>query len=451
MHQKIHAPLNTANRARTNTSLNQDYIVVIIYERIKDCFLMIHYRKRSGFWFPFNERENCETSIQTVGRILDRLSIDEYDQIHLFKVCSAKTLPCRARDVLFYCVTLKPNGNVNVLCNGRVDSNDFDQQVETLSDNAHVWLNNTQLKYLSKKSQLLGIEPISLHKQLKDIFHNTMNPSKRNSSTIFEEVHMPNVRSSSTVTLSSAESLIMSAKFTETIQQQIYQEYLDAALPSEYLNFRTFEHLMANKGLDSASNLHYFRAFDSMQRNYLTFIDYLLGLAALDPSTQHGGLPAEQRCRYIFRYYNAGNNQRMSFDEFKCMIEDIHKSKGLTLTSDNLNEEASRMFRAFGLRSLDQSLNLINFLSAVGQLKFRGTSVLFRLSKSINQLVKLNHTKSVENPANVARETTLTNKTPSLGSIVRRAEKVSISTNTNKDQTSYEIATHIVKVCCLLE
>lgn len=50
----------------------------------------------------------------------------------------------------------------------------------------------------------------------------------------------------------------------------------------------------------------------------------------MEPYTQHGGLPAEQRCRYIFRYYNYNEkgsnnnfeansvvNQSMNFEKFK--------------------------------------------------------------------------------------------------------------------------------------
>jgi Ca2+-binding EF-hand superfamily protein len=53
----------------------------------------------------------------------------------------------------------------------------------------------------------------------------------------------------------------------------------------------------------------------------------------MDPSTSHGGMtflsfnrriqlfivgaPAEQRCRYIFRFYNLKNNGNMSIEEFR--------------------------------------------------------------------------------------------------------------------------------------
>ncbi len=81
----------------------------------------------------------------------------------------------------------------------------------------------------------------------------------------------------------------------------------------------------------------YFYAFDLTHKSIISFTDFVLGLAAMEPLTQHGGVPAEQRCRYIFRYYsyndpdtnyNHGstksgneisntNNQFMTFSQFK--------------------------------------------------------------------------------------------------------------------------------------
>lgn len=57
----------------------------------------------------------------------------------------------------------------------------------------------------------------------------------------------------------------------------------------------------------------------------------------MEPSTQHGGPPAEQRCKYIFRYYslsdlnkqtiyqtdanfNSPNNSLMSFNQFRYFL-----------------------------------------------------------------------------------------------------------------------------------
>lgn len=43
------------------------------------------------------------------------------------------------------------------------------------------------------------------------------------------------------------------------------------------------------------------RAADVTGRGGLSFLELMLWAAALEPATQHTGIPAEIRCRYIFR------------------------------------------------------------------------------------------------------------------------------------------------------
>jgi hypothetical protein len=444
MHQKSLSPSNSNNTV--DGLLSQDYIVGVIYDKIKDVYLMINYRQRGGLWFLYSERRINETSQQTVKRLLEPIAIHDSDQIQLVKVCSTKTLPFKGRDVLFYAIIPKATNMISIWLNGKVDGIDFERQLNTLQDNAIVWLTTIQLKHISKLSRLLGIEPLSLNKQFKDIFHSTT----KSTGVIFEEVKIPQIETiSKTTHNNAAETLLISAKFTTAIQEKLYEEYHNAVLPSDYLNLETFKELILRKGLESQHVIDYFRAFDSTQRNYLTFIDYLLGLAALDPNTQHGGVPAEQRCRYIFRYYNINNNQRMTFDEFKLLIKDIHKNKAQNLTGDALNDEALQMFRSFGLRSADQTLSLMDFLSGVGQLRFRGTSVLFRLNVSINDYFQ--RSSSTSNTLIIPPSTsnmTTSNRTLSRVTMTRRSGTQQQLSNISVDEShQYEIATHIVKVC----
>jgi hypothetical protein len=441
MHQKSLSPSNTVD-----SLLSQDYIVSVIYDKIKDVYLMINYRQRGGLWFLFSERRINETSIQTIKRLLDPIIIYDSDQIQLVKICSTKTLPFKGRDVLFYAILPKSTTMINIWLNGKVEGIDFERQLNTLQDNAVVWLTTIQLKHVSKLSRLLGIEPLSLNKQFKDIFHSTIKMNNINNIVIFEEMKIPQIETISKMTHNNAaETLLISAKFLPTIQEKLYEEYHNAVLPSDYLNFETFKELILQKGLESEHLIDYFRAFDSTQRNYLTFLDYLLGLAALDPNTQHGGVPAEQRCRYIFRYYNINNNQRMTFDEFKLMIKDINKNKGQNLIGDALNDEALQMFRSFGLKSSDQTLSLMDFLSGVGQLRFRGTSVLFRLNMSISDFLKRSSIKS--NTSSTSNILT-SNRNLSTITMARRSGIQQQISNISVDESHpYEIATHIVKVC----
>ncbi|CAF3627087.1 unnamed protein product [Adineta steineri] len=440
-----HKSLPSSNNNIIDGHLSLDYIVCVIYDKIKDVYLMNNYQQRGGLWFLFSERRINETSLQTIKRLLDPILIYDSDQIHLVKVCSTKTLPFKGRDVLFYAIIPKSTTTINIWLNGKVDGIDIERQLNTLHDNSTVWLTTIQLKYISKLSRLLGIEPLTLNKQFKDIFHSTIKTN--NTTVIYEEIKIPQIETISKSTYNNAaETLLLSAKFTLTIQEKLYEEYHHSVLPSDYLNFETFKNLILRKGLESSHVTDYFRAFDSTQRNYLTFLDYLLGLAALDPNTQHGGVPAEQRCRYIFRYYNINNNQRMTFDEFKIMIKDIHKNKGQNLIGDALNDEALQMFRSFGLRSSDQTLNLMDFLSGVGQLRFRGTSVLFRLTMSISDCFKRTSTPNTLVTSSSTSNITTSNRTLSTLTMARRSGTQQQQQISVDDTHPYEIATHIVKV-----
>ena len=419
--------LSSSNNNNIDEISLKDYVVGVIYDKIKDAYLMMNYRQRGGLWFPFSERHFNETSFQTIQRLIDSMMIYNLDQIQLVKVCSTKSLPFKSRDILFYAIMSKLTTTIHIWLNGEIDGINFEQQLDSLQDNTIVWLTTIQLKHINKLSRLLGIEPISLNQQFKDLFHSNI----KTNNVIYEEIKIPQIEIISKTSNSHAtKNLLSSAKFTLTIQEKLYEEYHQAVLPSDYLNFETFKELILHQGFESHRLSDYFRAFDLTQRNYLTFHDYLLGLAAMDPNTQHGGLPAEQRCRYIFRFYNINNNQRMKFDEFKLMIKDIHKNKGQNLSDDLLNNEALQMFRLFGLHSSDQTLSLMDFLSGVGQLRFRGTSVLFRLNTSINE-----------------RLLSLSNRTLNTKIITSQSmTRQQISNISINESHPYELATHIIKV-----
>ncbi len=63
--------------------------------------------------------------------------------------------------------------------------------------------------------------------------------------------------------------------------------------------------------------LYLSRAFDAKKQGFLSAKDFLLGIAAMQPCTPHGGIPAEMRCRYIFRFYDVNSDGVLEFTEFK--------------------------------------------------------------------------------------------------------------------------------------
>jgi diadenosine tetraphosphatase ApaH/serine/threonine PP2A family protein phosphatase len=214
------------------------------------------------------------------------------------------------------------------------------------------------------------------------------------------------------------EDKILSDTFSRDIQIKIYALFNSCAYPCNYLNLEKFkqfiEKLNKIQALDSNINhvIHFknfFYSFDLFQQSFVLYTDFLHGLMAMERRTQHGGILAEQRCRYIFRYYTFNDskrftddhiiqqkgiqqqhsqsktNQFMNFEQFKHLIRDINTLKNKEDKSFEI--EAINAFKVFGLNSRDDLLSLENFLNCVGQLKFRGTSILFRLRRPIDEIL----------------------------------------------------------------
>lgn len=63
------------------------------------------------------------------------------------------------------------------------------------------------------------------------------------------------------------------------VQERIFKEFYSHTFPSEYMNFDSFSEAMDNKlsAKEKGRIQAYFRAFDTQQNFYLTYLDYLLG------------------------------------------------------------------------------------------------------------------------------------------------------------------------------
>ena len=100
--------------------------------------------------------------------------------------------------------------------------------------------------------------------------------------------------------------------------------------------------------------------------------------------------------------------------------------------------------RLFGLHDRKENLTLTDFLVGVGQLRFRGTSVLFRLTKSIVDFVTFMNSSDDE-------ASSLTNLYAVLNKIDRKSARLERYLGgpgkpPEERSEAYEIATHTVKV-----
>ncbi|XP_048752071.2 uncharacterized protein LOC125663764 [Ostrea edulis] len=328
------------------------------------------------------------------------------------------------------------------------------EDCEMCSDDA-TWCNVEEMEQqIDSDPGLLGLEPIHLAKHLNNASL-TMN--------VLSEIGVDYIDTDKddSSQLSAQEAVVRSAKMGRKEQELLHCEFMDWCLPCSMMNKSVFKEYIVHKGAKEDQVECLFRSFDLHKKKILHFKDVLVGLAALEPSTQHGGMPAEMRCRYIFRFYDQNLDGYLQFDEFKCMVRDIRKIKGLSLDDEAVTEDAQKSAKLFGNETKNR-LPLGEFLTAVGQLKFRGTSVLFRLPQSCVSGLKggenhLNHTdETMEPPLKKCRPKLLDsvklspprklNTTDTEMDVFKHPEGRPLSAGRFNNQIRYELATHTVKV-----
>ena len=181
--------------------------------------------------------------------------------------------------------------------------------------------------------------------------------------------------------------LVSGAQFSIEDQAIIYRYFFTQTFPYFYMTLLQFEELMQMIGWKKDAIPDLFQAFKSKSsaiRDFMSYPEFISGLAACEPATPHGDLCGEARCKYIFRFYDKNHDGNLVFDEFSNMVKDILEMRGDIETS--VEEEARKSAKIFGSDQCDM-LSLSDFLSGVGQLKFRGTSMLLRSPKSVLEVL----------------------------------------------------------------
>ncbi|XP_018322208.1 uncharacterized protein LOC108734935 isoform X2 [Agrilus planipennis] len=188
------------------------------------------------------------------------------------------------------------------------------------------------------------------------------------------------------------ESLVEAASFTKEVQTTLLKLFILFCFPALYMCQRIFTKLMSELGWPADEITFLFRAADTNGRSALSFRDFLYILAAIEPGTIHGGGAAEIRCKFIFRYYDRDRDNVLSPTEFKLIISASRKLKRLPIDAASVKQEADSILKTIGLGETS-NVTIAQFLKCVSDLKFRGTSQLFRLQNSINAYIKNQGTK----------------------------------------------------------
>ncbi|KPM08795.1 Calcineurin-like protein phosphoesterase [Sarcoptes scabiei] len=173
------------------------------------------------------------------------------------------------------------------------------------------------------------------------------------------------------------EDMLKSLRITEKDVERVYEDFLEHCFPSFSLTIVSFKSYMKKHGFEKNDVRleKFFRAFNYHKTNHLTFHEFLLGLACMETSIQHGKF----RVKFIFRYYS-DDYTYLTRENLRKLLLDI---KNDVESIESRLESAMQIFQAKKIDADKWVITENDFVSAIGSHKFRGTSTLCRYPKGI--------------------------------------------------------------------
>ncbi|KAF8768173.1 Serine/threonine-protein phosphatase PP1 like protein [Argiope bruennichi] len=390
--------------------------VCVIATRTVDKKIGLKNDDNSGWWFPFKQAHPEKTWLTVAEEILKEIGHSGKIRgiAHMCNVQYHQKLPTVNRIIYL-------------------------AEIEHLAENAYdlAWFSVSEIQKVAK-NDLRSLEPLLLTKSLKQTYLPVAECSEHKIITSI----VSSTQETDNSPKSGYESLLESAAFTAEAQKMAYYDFMCHVYPCETMNIFMFKKYLQsfnwwNEEIVSKNIKALFRAFDLNSIGHLSFKDVLIGLAAMNQSTPHGGSPAEMRCRYIFRYYDSNNDGALENSEFRSMISDINNLKDIVMDDAQLDKAVEEHAKTFQLQGKIK-LTLPNFLQTVGQLKFRGTSSLFRTPESVLMGIFNKNGFTIQ----AKSETSQPKKRPRETSPDNILERL----NGAMFEKKYDLATHSVKV-----
>jgi protein phosphatase len=238
---------------------------------------------------------------------------------------------------------------------------------------------------------------------------------KDSSNTNRNRFHSPPVELPS----SNAQNFFEEAKITSVEETELRRKFGKfCTRPKEnpdeetYLALDDFCRMLQYYECASAQNYEaYFHAIDRNHDDKLDFQEFFLGCCAADPSTVHilNSFTGYERSQYIFDFYDTNRSQSLEFDEFARLTADC-----MSLPSTNPNDEEVKrqaIEKARDLGAVEESGNSTlhfmcikfkKFYEFIQNERLRGTSRLFRFSKSIIKSRVSHHSRRAQGSSNSA-------------------------------------------------
>ncbi|KAF7488631.1 Serine/threonine-protein phosphatase PP1 isozyme 3 [Sarcoptes scabiei] len=212
--------------------------------------------------------------------------------------------------------------------------------------------------------------------------------------------------------------LMIESKFTENDVVKIYSDFVQHCFPAmhmpfcsflEYFKLMDFFHKHSDTEQDDLLTTdeifkdetyneflwNLFRSFSLRKKPSLSFNEFLLGLAALDPKTP----TVQLRCTYIFRCFDRDSDGFLNRNEFDRFKSDLQKKLALdSVLNDDQRKESNLSTQTKSMASktdeIDpnkQEIGYVQFIKDALANRFQGLELLLRSEKPIMKTIYAKH------------------------------------------------------------
>lgn len=184
---------------------------------------------------------------------------------------------------------------------------------------------------------------------------------------------------------SSMDKIFASAQFDADRLHAVASTLFDAVWPCESFHWSVFIELterLYGGNLKAVTDIY--RLCCSRGSTYACVYDVLCVLACLELATDHGDVSGEMRCRLIFRMFDRDEDGMLDPGELASLVHEVEAARTIGGSVDTTRRDlaVAEARKVFDLKEKEK-LPLVNFLTGVGNLRFRGTSLLLRAPHSV--------------------------------------------------------------------
>ena len=120
---------------------------------------------------------------------------------------------------------------------------------------------------------------------------------------------------------------------------------VEPSLVAATMSLPEFVATLAEFGVAESDAKRYFRVFDQQRTGSLDYREFVVGLVLMDKNTHHGGLLAEQRSLRIFRLYDEDDDGYLSRPELENLVAQLRSRRRESVSRADVVANAEEILR----------------------------------------------------------------------------------------------------------